>query len=211
MRARGLQLVERMSTPERASDMAAAIQRLRAANADIVLHDAFQTEAAPVFRAMQEVGWRPRLLVGAGAAYALTDTARAIGPGFEGVLSMDVPPLAVNAGVAPGAAAFLEAYKRRYGADPRSGHSLANFAGAMIGLDALQRAGATEKDRVRTAVLATDVAEGGMATGWGARFDDKGQNGRAFPLLAQWQAGRLVTVFPAPAAVASLRARMGTG
>ncbi len=211
LRARRLQLAEKMATPERAPDMAAAIQRLRAANVDILLHDAFQTEAAPVFRAMQEIGWRPRLLVGAGAAYALADAARAIGPAFEGVLSLDVPPFAVNAGAAPGAAAFLESYKRRYGAEPRSGHSLANFAGAGVCLDALQDAGAADKDRVRAAVLATDLPEGGLATGWGARFDDKGQNGRAFPLLAQWQDGRLVTVFPAPAAVAALRARMGTG
>ena len=44
----------------------------------------------------------------------------------------------------------------------------------------------------------TRYTQGGKAvTGWGARFDESGQNTRARPLLAQWQDGRLVTVAPA--------------
>ena len=106
---------------------------------------------------------------------------------------------------------FVEAYKRRYGSDPRSGHSLANFVGARVFLDAVQRAGGTDKDRIRAAVLATDVAEGTTATGWGMRFDERGQNMRARPFLLQWQGGRQVTVFPEQAAVAQARGQMGGG
>lgn len=211
LRSRGLQLVERIAAATRPADLAAALQRLRAANADILLHTAIQSDMAPFFRTMDEAGWRPRLLVGAGAAYALADTARAIGPAFEGVLSVEVTPLAVGDRFAPGARAFHEAYKRRHGADPRSGHSLTNYAGALVALDAIHRAGGTDRERLRAAVLATDIADGGTAAGWGARFDEKGQNMRALPILSQWQEGRIAAVFPALAAVAPLRARMGAG
>ncbi|MFC7544203.1 hypothetical protein ACFQU2_38930 [Siccirubricoccus deserti] len=84
-----------------------------------------------------------------------------------------------------------------------------DYVGAQIGFDALHRAGGTDKDKLRAAVLATDVAEGTTATGWGARFDEKGQNQRARPFLLQWQGNRLMTVSPAEAAVAVLQPRLG--
>lgn len=211
LRARGLQLAEKLSYAAQSADLGAAILRLRAANADIVLHAGFQNDIAPFFRGLDEAGWRPRMVIGAGAGYAMADTARAIGPAFDGALSVDVPPFAVSARFAPAAAAFQEAYKRRYGAEPRSGHSLASHAGATVCLEAMHRAGGAENDRLRAAMMATDIPQGGTTAGWGARFDEKGQNIRAQPVLAQWQQGRLVAVFPQAAAVAPLRARMGSG
>lgn len=149
------------------------------------------------------------MVIGSGAGYSLTDTARAVGPAFDGVMNVDFTQFAVNERYAPGVSAFVELYKRRYGSEPRSGHSLANYFGAKVFLDAVQRAGATDKDRIRAAVLATDIADGTTATGWGARFDERGQNTRAKPFLLQWQDGRQVTVFPREAAVAQPRGRMG--
>ncbi len=126
-------------------------------------------------------------------------------------MNVDVPPFAVNDAFAPGAAAFAETYKRRFGADPRCGHSLSNFVGAQACLEAMHRAGGTDRDRLRAALQATDIAEGATANGWGMRFDERGQNTRARPLLMQWQGGRQVTIFPAEAAVTMPRGRMGVG
>ena len=190
-------------------DLSSVIQRLRGVNADIVLHTGYQNDIVLFFRGMQEANWKPRMVIGSGAGYSLTDTARAVGPAFDGVMNVDFTQFAVNEQYAPGVSAFVELYKRRYGSDPRSGHSLANYFGARVYLDAVQRAGSTDKDRIRTAVLATDVAEGTTPTGWGVRFDERGQNTRVRPFLLQWQGGRQVTVFPAQAAVTQLRPQMG--
>ena len=73
----------------------------------------------------------------------------------------------------------------------------------------MQRAGGIEADKVRAAMLATDLPEGATPTGWGVRFDERGQNTRARPFVLQWQSGRQVTVSPAEAAVAPLRAQFG--
>lgn len=209
IRNRGLNLVEKIGYSPRSVDLASVMQRLRAAGADIVLHTGYQNDIVLFFRAMQEVHWKPRMVIGSGAGYSLVDTARAVGPAFDGVMNVDFTQFAVNERFAPGVSAFVEMYKRHYGAEPRSGHSLANYFGARVYLDAVQRAGSTDKDRIRTAVMATDIAEGTTATGWGARFDERGQNTRAKPFLLQWQGGRQVTVFPVEAAVASLRGQMG--
>ncbi len=209
LRARGLQLVEKLSYSARSVDLSSVVQRLRGVNADIVLHTGYQNDIVLFFRGMQEANWRPRMIIGAGAGYSLVDTARAVGPAFEGVMNVDFTQFEVNERYAPGVKEFVEAYKRKYGSDPRSGHSLANYFGARVFYDAVQRAGGTDKDRIRTAVLATDVPEGTTPTGWGVRFDERGQNTRVRPFLLQWQGGKQVTVFPAEAAVAQLRGQMG--
>ena len=209
IRQRGLNQVEKLAYSARSVDLSSVIQRLRGVSADIVLHTGYQNDIVLFFRGMQEANWKPRMVIGSGAGYSLTDTARAVGPAFDGVMNVDFTQFAVNEQYAPGVSAFVELYKRRYGSDPRSGHSLANYFGARVYLDAVQRAGSTDKDRIRTAVLATDVAEGTTPTGWGVRFDERGQNTRVRPFLLQWQGGRQVTVFPAQAAVTQLRPQMG--
>lgn len=211
LRGRGLQQIERLGYPARSIDVSALIDRLRGLNAGVLLHSGHQNDIIPFFRGMQEAAWRPRMVIGAGAGYSLTDTARAIGPAFDGVMNVDFTQFAVNERLAPGVGQFADLYRRRYGADPRSGHSLTSYFGARVSLDAMQRAGSTDKDRIRTAVLATDIAEATTATGWGVRLDERGQNQRARPFLLQWQGGRQVTISPAEAAVAQLRPTMGTG
>jgi branched-chain amino acid transport system substrate-binding protein len=41
-----------------------------------------------------------------------------------------------------------------------------------------------------------DKPIGSYATGFGVRFDQNYQNTRALPVVAQWQNGKIVTVYP---------------
>lgn len=209
----GLSLVERVAYASRAADLNALAQRLRGLEAEVVLHTGAPGDELLLFRAMRDAGWRPRMVIGTAGGYGLAETARSLGELFVGAMSADLPPFAVNERYAPGAPAFAEAYLRRYGAEPRGGHGLAAFVGTRFFLDALHRGGGVEKERLRAALLALDVAEGTTPTGWGARFDERGQNLRARPLLCQWQQGaqgpRQVVVHPALAAVADLVPRLG--
>ncbi|WP_270938058.1 ABC transporter substrate-binding protein [Falsiroseomonas oryzae] len=212
-RTRGLTLVERAAYASRAADLSALVQRLRGQEAQVVLHTGAPGDEVLLFRAMRDAGWRPRMVIGTAGGYGLVETARSLGDALLGAMSADLPPFAINERFAPGARAFAETYLRRYGAEPRSGHGLAAYVGARLFLEALHRAGGPEKERVRTAVLALDVAEGTTAAGWGGRFDERGQNTRARPLLCQWQAWpqglRQVVVQPAAAAVADAVPRLG--
>ncbi|TDH62824.1 amino acid-binding protein [Dankookia rubra] len=209
LKARGLTLAEKLGYPARGTEWAPVIQRMRGIGAEVLLQTGYQNDILLLYRGMREAGWLPRMVVGAGAGYSLGDTAHAIGPDFEGTLNVDVPQFEVNDRLAPGVKPFVEAYRKRYGSDPRSGHSLSNAVGARAAFDAIQRAAQPDRERIRAALAATDVAEGTTANGWGIRFDDKGQNQRARLLLLQWQGGRQVAVAPGDAAVAPLRARMG--
>jgi branched-chain amino acid transport system substrate-binding protein len=207
IRERGLTLAERAGyAVQQPAEMAAAVRRLRAASAQVVLHAGSGRggDAVALFRALADEGWRPKGgVVGLGGGYMLRETAQALGAAFEGTLVADLPQPQMEERFAPGLAAFAEAYQRRYGAEMRSGHSAACFVGAMLFYDALQRAGAADAARFRGAVLAAEVPLRGLANGWGARFEERsGQNHRARPVLQQWRGRRLLAVRPADAAVA---------
>jgi branched-chain amino acid transport system substrate-binding protein len=204
-RARNLAAPSLLTQPARGTELAPVVQRLRGEGVEVLLHAGTPNDIAPLFRALREAAWQPRMVIGLGAGYGLADTAQALGPAIEGVLVVDVPPLAVNDRVASGVAPFIERYRRRYGSAPRSGQSLAAFAGVEPVLEALLKG----SERPRAAFAALDIAEGGLANGWGLRFDERGQNQRAWPVLLQWQGGRLVTVAPVEAAVAPLRPSLG--
>ena len=194
------------------------MQRLRGQEVEVLLHSGAPGDELLLFRAMRDAGWQPRMVIGTTGGYGLAETARSLGDALLGAMSAELASFAVNEAYAPGARAFAEAYLRRYGAAPRSGHSLAAHVGCRLFLDALHRAGGPEKEKLRAALLALDLPEGSTAAGWGARFDDRGQNLRARPLLCQWQPGAQgagqglvqVTVHPAAAAVAPVITRLGT-
>lgn len=204
-----LNVVEKLSYSATTMDLSSVVQRLRGAAADVVLHTGYQNDIVLFFRQMKQVGWKPRMIVGSGGGHSLQDTANAVGPDYEGLANVDFTQYAVNEKAAPGVKGVLAAYEKKYGTKPRSGHSLANYMGAKVFLDAVARAGSLDHDKLRAAVLATDVPIGSTATGWGVKFDDKGQNTRAKPFLLQWQDSSQVTVFPEDAAVGSLRPTLG--
>ena len=201
--ARGFPPPDRIAYAAAILDFAPIVQRLRGSGADVVLHSGLLNDVLLFRRAMQQAGWRPRMLIGTGGGYALADTAQALGNAIDGVMSVGVTPYRTSVVVAPGAARVAAAYQRKYGAPPRSGHSLVCYAGAHACFDAIERAGTLEREKLRAAMLATDIPPGATVAGWGVAFDDHGQNRRAVPFLAQWQNGALVTVAPYPAAVAT--------
>ncbi len=207
--ARGLRQVDSIAYAAAILDFAPIVQRLRGAGADVVLHSGLLSDVLLFHRALQQAGWRPRMVVGVGGAYALADTGQALGAAIEGVLAVGVTPYHISVVVAPGAAQVAAAYQRKYGAPPRSGHSLVCYAGARALFDAIEDAGTLDRDRLRAALLATDVPAGATTAGWGVAFDAHGQNRRAGPFLAQWRGGVLLTVAPLPAAVATLQPRLG--
>lgn len=199
LREAGLVVAERLPHATRTPEMPAMVQRLRAAGVNVLIHAAAESDAVALFRAMQDGGWRPAAVIGAGPAWGLADLARAIGPGLEACFALDMPPIETAERWAAGARPFAEAYQRRWGSAPRSGLSLAAYAGAqlILGQPSLERG------PLRAALAALDQPEGQWANGWGFRLEDRGQNSRARPVLLQWQAGRPVTVFPPDAAAAS--------
>ncbi len=202
-KAAGLNVVEVLPYSAKAVDLSSLLLRLRGARAEVVLATSYQNDTVLFFRQMGETDWRPKAIIGAGGGYSMQDTVNAVGAdGMHGVFDIDFTQYLTNEAGAPGIGAFVQAYEKKYGTPPRSGHSLANYAGALMFFDAIQAAGSMEPAKIRQAVLALDKPMGSYPTGWGAKFDDNGQNTRGLPSVMQWLDGKLTTVFPPDAAVA---------
>jgi len=206
----GLTVVEVLPYAANTVDMSSLIQRLKGAAVDVVLQTAYQNDAVLFFRQSKEAGYKPKAVIGAGGGYSLKDTARAVGAEtIEGALNVDFTQYKTNPQAAVGLDKFVEAYRKKYGTEPRSGHSLANYFGANVFFDAMEKAKSLDGDAIRASVLATEKPPFQSATGWGVKFDAKGQNVAAKPFLMQWQGGELVTVYPENVAVAPVK--LGSG
>lgn len=208
---KGVNLVETLPYSAKSVDLTPVILRLKSANVDVVLQTSYQNDTVLFFRQMKEQGFKPKAMIGAGGGYSLRDTMLAIGAeNMEGALNVDFTQFRTNPKAAPGVDSFVKKYQAKYGTPPRSGHSLANYMGALVFLDAMAAAPDLKAASIRTAVMKVDIPVGGTATGWGAKFAESGQNSRAVPFLMQWQGGELVTVFPADAAVAKMKTGIGS-
>jgi len=198
----GLNVVESQPYSAKSVDLSSLVLRLKGANADVVLQTSYQNDTLLFFRQSASAGYKPKAVIGAGGGYSLQETAQALGSAVEGVFNVDFPQITMKDSGAPGLKEFVTAYEKRYGIQPRSGHSLVNYVGAKGFLDALAQAKSTDKDKIREAVLAYRKPVGGNAAGWGFQFADNGQNQLASTNLMQWQGGKLVTVYPDAVAIA---------
>lgn len=208
---KGLNLVETLPYSAKSVDLTPVILRLKSAGVDVVLQTSYQNDTVLFFRQMKDQGFKPKAVIGAGGGYSTRDTVQAVGPeNMEGALNVDFPQYRTNPKAAPGIDEFVKKYQAKYGIAPRSGHSLTNYMGANVFLDAMAASKDLKADSIRETVMKVDIPEGKTATGWGVKFSEAGQNTRVSPFLMQWQGGELVTVFPPEAAVAKMKTGVGT-
>ncbi|MFE0752475.1 ABC transporter substrate-binding protein [Inquilinus sp. NPDC058860] len=202
----GLNIVAFQSYPASTVDMSSLVLDLKSRGADVVLQTSYQNDSVLFLRQASEAGYKPAAIIGGGGGYSLQPTADAVGHEvMDGVLDVDFTQYLVNTSYTPGLESFVEAYRKKYGGAPRSGHSLNNYAGAKAILEALNKAKGLEPEAILDAVKAIDVPEGATAVGYGVKFGRNNQNERARMMGMQWQDGKLVTVYPDAAAVSQIR------
>ncbi len=184
----------------RSIDLNDTVLRAKQANPDVLIQTGYVPDGNLLLRTMREQGFKPGaiLLVGTGDT---SETLESVGAAsLEGVLMVGWPRTDVAESYGPGAKAFLAAYRAKYKADPIAPQSMAGYVGLQILFDTIKAAGSIDLEKIRAAAAKLDKPEGSYATGFGVKFDKTFQNLRAFPNTAQWQSGKMVTVFPKQAA-----------
>lgn len=202
---KGLNIVTVQGYPSSTVDMSSLVLDLKDRGVNIVLQTSYQNDSVLFLNQSAEAGFEPDAIIGGGGGYSLTATEEAVGELMEGVLDVDFTQYAVNTEFTPGLEEFLAAYQDKYGEDPRSGHSLNNYVGAMAVLEGIDAGEGFEPDQIVAAVKAIDIPSGETAAGYGVHFGEQNQNDRAMMMGMQWQGGKLVTVYPRDAAVAEFQ------
>ena len=184
----------------RSIDLNDTVLRAKQANPDVLIQTGYVPDGNLLLRTAREQGFKPAaiLLVGTGDT---SETLESVGAAsLEGVLMVGWPRTDVAESYGPGAKAFLAAYRAKYKADPIAPQSMAGYVGLQILFDSIKAAGSIDVEKIRAAAAKLDKPEGTYATGFGVKFDKNFQNLRASPNTAQWQSGKMVTVFPKQAA-----------
>ena len=191
----------------RSIDLNDTVLRAKQANPDVLIQTGYVPDGNLLLRTAREQGFKPAaiLLVGTGDT---SETLESVGAAsLEGVLMVGWPRTDVAESYGPGAKAFLAAYRAKYKADPIAPQSMAGYVGLQILFDTIKAAGSIDLEKMRAAAAKLDKPEGTYATGFGVKFDKNFQNLRASPNTAQWQSGKMVTVFPKQAVSAGVTLR----
>jgi branched-chain amino acid transport system substrate-binding protein len=185
----GYTVVYKELFPVGTTEFGNVIQAVKASGADIVLADTDTPTAIDLRRQMHQYGYTPKMLVIDRGAEP-EQYAKALGPLADGTLvggywSPDSPY--------PGSRSLAALFEQQTH-QTWSQHIGDSYTAAMVLLDAIERAGSTDAQRVNAAIGQTN----GIYVVGPVRFDHPGLP-HAAPLPVtedQWQKGQVVIVWP---------------
>jgi len=180
--------------------LSAEAQRLKAANADVIMPSSYTSDAILLLRSCSEIGYKPPAIMAQAAGFQEQAFLTAAGPLAEGVFSRS--SFAIDATKSrPAITVVNAAYKAKSGKDLNDNTSRQVVAVQTLA-DAINRAGSAKPDDIRRALMATNIPGDQTIMPWkGVKFDETGQNIEATPVIQQVFNGAYVTVFPAAVAV----------
>ena len=180
--------------------LSAEAQRLKAADADVLMPSSYTSDAILVMRSMAELGYKPRAVMAQAAGFQEQAFLTGAGPLADGVFSRS--SFAGDAVKSrPAIAPVMAMYRAKAGKDLNDNTSRQVVAVQVLA-DAINRAGSAKPDDIRKALMATDVPGDQTIMPWkGVRFDATGQNQEATPVIQQVVNGVYRTVYPADVAV----------
>jgi len=180
--------------------LSAEAQRLKAADADVLMPSSYTSDAILVMRSLSELGYKPHAVVAQAAGFQEQASLTAAGPLAEGIFSRSSfagDAVASRPAIAP----VMALFRARANKDLNDNTSRQVVA-VQILADAVNRAGSAKPDDIRKALMATNVPGEQTIMPWkGVRFDEAGQNQEATPVIQQVVNGVYRTVYPAAVAV----------
>ncbi len=185
------------------SDAGPVMQRVRAARPDLLL--LLPTSVPDIkltLEKMNEIGLGKGRLpaVNNGGPMGSPDLLRVVGKDMlEGVMF-----ITATWGMT-GMETLIAAFKKRTGQPWITQDSISTYAHIQILREAVEKAGSTERDRVNAAIKAMDdpALAQKYFPGGSIKFDERGRREGAALVIAQWQNGEPVTIFPRDRALAT--------
>ena len=198
---RGYKVVSDIKYRSNSPSLSAEVQQLKAANADVLMPSSYTTDGILLVKTMAELGYKPNAIVAQNAGFSEKALYDAVGDKLEGVISRGSFSLDLAA-KRPMVGKINAMFKEKSGKDLND-YSSRQFMGLIVMADAINRAKSTDGEKIRAALVATDMPGEATIMPWKrVKFDEMGQNNDADPVLLQYIGGKFVTIFPPQAAVA---------
>jgi len=201
----GFNVVTQIAYPARSTSLISEVQKLKMVEkqTDMLLQASYTADGILFMKTFHEMDYNPPLIFNDGG-YREPAFLEALGKKSDYILQRD--EFSVDMGERKLLVKQVnDLYKKRFGVDLNT-NSARNFMGVIILADAINRAGSTDPEAIRLALLATKIPPEQSICSWeGIEFDpNSGQNIKAVSLMLQVHDGRWRLVWPFDIAVKEL-------
>jgi branched-chain amino acid transport system substrate-binding protein len=181
--------------PAKSTQLTSEVQTLKAANPSVILQSSYLGDAILSVKTYKELGFSPDMIVANNAGFTDTEFIRTLGKDAEYIITREVWSLDLasrNPLIKQVNDLFNSKYKANF-----TGNSSRSFTGMMVLADAINRAGATEPEKIRKALSETNMRADDLIMPWkGVKFDETGQNTLGRGILVQIIGGKYNTIYP---------------
>lgn len=179
--------------------LSAEAQKLKAANADVVMPSSYTSDAILLLRSDNEIGYHPPILAQS-AGFAEQSFLTGAGSLADGVMSRS--SFALDAVKSRPAIPAVNALFRTKANKDLNDNTSRQVVALQTLADAIDRAGSSKPEDIRAALTKTDIPGDQTIMPWrGVKFDSTGQNTEATPVIQQVSGGTYHTIYPFDVAV----------
>jgi branched-chain amino acid transport system substrate-binding protein len=191
----GYNLVQKISYPQKTTQLTSEVQLLKAAHPQVIMQSSYTGDAIMSMKTYKEMGFTPDMILANDAGFSDTEFIKTLGKDADYVIVRDVWSLDL-AKKNPMIKQVNDLFHARNKID-LTGNSARTFTGLMTLADAINRAGSTEPEAIRKALVATNIDGKKTIMPWkGIQFDENGQNIHGAGILVQIIDGKYHTVWP---------------
>jgi branched-chain amino acid transport system substrate-binding protein len=169
--------------PSTATDLSPVVQKIRRSKADVLMLVSNAADAILLTNTLAEYKVKLKAIVASGGGHADPSFLKAAGDNARYIFDIVEWETDVNK---PGAKEANAKFKEKYGYN-LTGEAVDAYLTMYVLVDALERAGSLEPEKIRQALVETNLTGGpGMIVGYGAvEFDETGQNKHAALVMVQ--------------------------
>ena len=192
----GFKVAAAVAYPKEITDVTSEVLKLKAANVNTLLITAYVNDSILFQKTIKEQNLNLNAIIGLEGGHVAKEFIPALGKSAEFVLT--------SATWSPGLIASKEIcgkvnamFKEKKGRD-MSAYQPHAFTAVMVLADAINRAGSTDPEVIRKAIVETNYPGESLIMPWkGVKYDNKGQNTFGTPLFLQIINGKYEVVYPA--------------
>ena len=194
--AGGYEVVNNIAYDKTTTSLTAEVQRLKAAAADVLLPSSYTSDAMLFLRTAKELDYNPTLLIAQNAGYTDPTFLETLGADAEGAITRSP----FNSDLAESIPLINEVnarFKEHSNGRDLSDVPVRAFTGFLTLIDAINRAGSTDPEKIRVALTETDIPPEKLIVPWrGIKFGSDGHNMLVRGILMQVQNGKYCTIYP---------------
>ncbi len=174
------------------TDITTELTRVQSLNPDVTLATGYLADGILIARTAKDIQLRAPLVGLANGAFSTQAFVDQVGATAEYVMDANYHYDATK----QKAREVRDRYKAKFGSDMPT-HGVMAYEAVYVLKDALERAGTTDRAKLRDALAATKFADHILPYQGPIEFDEKGQAKNARSILMQVQKGQIVQVGPA--------------